>query len=301
MAQYRVHHKTVYHYESDVATSHQCLHLEPLGAPTQILHRFRLNVSPDPGEIQRGRDYFGNSFHSFDISEPHRALEVETRSDVSVLPRDMAMPLLTPACSEAARLAHVHEDPLSLTASEFVLPSPRIPLLREAHDFAAPLLLPDRPVLDAALALCAKVKTSFRYKPGVTDASSPIQTLLKLGQGVCQDFSHFTISCLRSHGIAAAYMSGYIRTNPPPGRPRLVGADASHAWVTVLVPQLGWVEIDPTNNCLVGEDHISVGRGRDYGDLSMIRGSILGGGLQTIRVAVTVEPIEERVAVARPL
>jgi transglutaminase-like putative cysteine protease len=291
MANYRVHHKTVYDYETDVAMSHHSARLEPLNSWGQTLHSFRLLVDPEPRDMVRRADYFGNAAHFFSISEPHRHMEVEAFCNVTVHPRGQLMPVLTPTSAEvraAMRGAATHE---LVQASEFVLPSPRIPFLDESFDFARDVLGDERPVLDAALALCGKIHASFKFKPGVTDASSPIEALLKHGQGVCQDFAHFAISCLRSHGIPAAYISGYLRTIPPPGKARLVGADASHAWISIFIPRMGWVDLDPTNNCLVQEDHIAVARGRDYGDLSLIRGSILGGGAQTMQVAVTVEPV----------
>ncbi|HNX05838.1 MAG TPA: transglutaminase family protein [Opitutales bacterium] len=290
MAHYRVHHKTIYDYDSDVATSHLSAHLEPLSAWGQTVHSFRLAIDPDPRDLVRRMDYFGNFAHFFTISEPHRHLEVDALSFVSVHPRSQIMPELTPSCAEVRRQMLGASNEL-LQAAEFTLASPRVPIIDEAHAFAGDVILPERPVLSAAIALCAKIHASFKFKPGVTDSSSPITDLLRHKQGVCQDFAHFAIACLRAHGIPAAYMSGYIRTNPPPGRPRLVGVDASHAWISIFIPQIGWVDLDPTNNCLVQDDHITVARGRDYGDVSLIRGSILGGGAQTIRVAVTVEPL----------
>jgi transglutaminase-like putative cysteine protease len=291
MAHYRIHHKTIYDYESDVAASHLSAHLEPLNAWGQTLHAFRLLVDPEPRDMVRRVDYYGNAAHFFTINEPHRHLEVETLCSVTVHPRSPLMPELTPTCAEVRREMRNAASKEFVQASEFSMPSPRIPLLPETLDFASGVFCDDRPMLDAALALCDKIHASFKFMPGVTDASSPIEALLRHGQGVCQDFAHFAISCLRGHGIPAAYVSGYLRTNPPPGRMRLVGADASHAWISILMPQMGWVDLDPTNNCLVQEDHIAVARGRDYGDVSLIRGSILGGGAQTMRVAVTVEPV----------
>ena len=291
MAHYRIHHKTIYDYESDVATSHLSARLEPLNAWGQTLHSFRLIVDPEPREMVRRLDYFGNTAHFFTVSELHRHLEVEALSSVTVHPRSPVMAELTPTCAQVRELLRSDIQREYLQAAEFVLPSERIPILEEAADFAAPILTDDRPVLDAALALCDKIHASFKFKAGVTDASSPIEVLLKHRQGVCQDFAHFALACLRSRGIPAAYVSGYLRTLPPPGKQRLVGVDASHAWVSVMIPQIGWVDMDPTNNCLVQEDHIAIARGRDYGDVSLIRGSILGGGAQTIRVAVTVEPL----------
>ena len=291
MAHYRVHHTTIYDYESDVATSHLSARLEPLNSWCQTLHSFRLLVTPEPRDTVRRVDYFGNAAHFFTISETHRHFEVEAISSVTVHPRSPLMASLTPTCKEVREILRGNTLDEHMQASEFTLYSKRIQFLKAAADFAAPILTDDRPVLDASLALCSKIHDSFRFKAGVTDANSPIETLLKHGQGVCQDFAHFAIACLRTHGIPAAYMSGYIRTIPPAGKPRLAGADASHAWISVMIPQIGWVDLDPTNNCLVNEDHISVARGRDYDDVSLIRGSILGGGTQTIRVAVTVDPL----------
>lgn len=290
MAHYRIHHKTVYDYENDVAVSHHSAHLEPLNSWGQTLHSFHLTTDPSPGEITRRSDYFGNAEHFFTISEPHRHLEVETMSLVTVHARNDPLPQLTPTCAEVRQLMRKSASPELMQASEYLLSSPRVPLLDKAREFSQGLFTEDRPVLDSALALCDRIHATFKFKPGVTDVNSPIESLFTNMQGVCQDFAHLAISCLRSHGIPAAYLSGYIRTIPPAGKPRLVGADASHAWVAVMIPQIGWIPLDPTNNCLASEDHIAVARGRDYGDVSLIRGSIYGGGAQTIRVFVTVDP-----------
>jgi transglutaminase-like putative cysteine protease len=291
MAHYRVYHKTIYDYEGDVATSHLSARLEPRNAWGQSMHSFRLTIDPEPREIIRRTDYFGNAVHFFTICEPHRHLEVDAQSCVTVHPKSPIMPALTPTCASVRAAMENATSSELLQATEFCRFSPRIPFLQEAKDFSAPIMTDNRPVLEAVLALCDKIHSSFKFKPGVTDASSPVEVMLKHGQGVCQDFAHFAIACLRAYGIPAAYMSGYIRTTPPPGRPRIIGADASHAWISVMIPQIGWVDADPTNNCLVQEDHIAIARGRDYSDVSLIRGSILGGGMQTMRVAVTVEPV----------
>lgn len=292
MAHYKVHHRTEYTYDSDVAVSHLSAHLEPLTVWGQTLHSFRLSIDPEPRDLVRRTDYFGNAAHFFTLCEPHSHLEVDAFSSVTVHSRAPVMPGITPTCAQVQAQMHEAATQELLQASEFCLESPRVPLIPESRDFAAPLFSPDRPVLEAAIELCEKIHSTFRFRPGVTDASSPITDLVRLGSGVCQDFAHFAISCLRSQGIPAAYMSGYLRTIPPPGKPRLIGADASHAWISIMIPQIGWVDLDPTNNCVVQEDHITVARGRDYGDVSLIRGSILGGGRQQIKVAVTVEPVQ---------
>ncbi len=291
MALYEIQHRTAYQYASTVSTSHHAVRIEPLNGWGQTLHSFEFSVSPEPRDLVRKLDYFANPARFFSLTEPHQRLVVEGRSRVSVHPRAEIMAALTPTCEEVRRLMHTHRSTASLYATAFVYPSPRVPTLAQARDFAEHILQPDRPYLEAATALARKIHSSFAFKAGVTDAYTPIVDFLKAGKGVCQDFAHFMIACLRACALPAAYVSGYIRTNPPPGRPRLTGADASHAWVSIFIPDLGWVDIDPTNNTLVAEDHIAVARGRDYGDVSLIRGSILGGGAQDIHVAVTVDPI----------
>lgn len=295
MALYSIHHRTTYDYESIVSSSHHAARVEPLNGWGQTLHTVEFSVQPEPRDLIRKLDYFGNPARFFSVTEPHQQLVVEARSRVSVQARPEIMAPLTPTCTQVRDLLRQTQAP-SLYATAFTFASPRVPLLKEARAFAEPLLGDNRPFLEAAMELTVKIHSTFKFKAGVTDAYTPVLDFYKAGQGVCQDFAHFMIACLRACGMPAAYVSGYIRTNPPPGKPRLVGADASHAWVSIYVPQIGWVDLDPTNKCSVGEDHIAVARGRDYGDVSLIRGSILGGGSQVIRVEVTVEPVQAAAA-----
>ncbi|MDP0501480.1 MAG: transglutaminase family protein [Verrucomicrobiota bacterium JB022] len=293
MALYRIRHTTTYEYGGAVTSSHQVARVEPLQGWGQVLHRFDFRVSPEPRDLIRRLDYFQNPVRFFSVFEPHPRLEVEAVSLVSVQRRTPVMSKLTPTCGEVRAEMRAPSSADALAAADFTYESPRIPLLKDARDFAQSTLADDRPVLEATLALAQKIFRTFKFMPGVTNAYSPISDFIKARKGVCQDFAHFMIACLRACGLPAAYVSGYIRTIPPPGKERLVGADASHAWVSIYVPQLGWVDVDPTNNVAVKEDHIVVARGRDYADVSLLRGTILGGGPQLIRVAVTVEPLED--------
>lgn len=290
MALYHIRHTTTYDYSAAVTSSHQAARIEPLNGAGQVVHNFSFKVTPEPRDIIRRIDYYGNPVRFFSLNEPHTQLVVEGQSRVTVKPRATLLAQLSPTCGEV-RQSLARPRPDQLEAVSFTYASPRIPIMTEAREFAQNSLADNRPMLEAALALSRKIHQHFAFKAGITDAYSPISTFLKARKGVCQDFAHFMIACLRACELPAAYMSGYIRTIPPPGRPRLVGADASHAWVAVYIPPLGWVEIDPTNNLLAGEDHITVARGRDYGDVSLLRGTILGGGSQVIKVAVNVEPV----------
>jgi transglutaminase-like putative cysteine protease len=216
MALYEIQHRTAYQYASTVSTSHHAVRIEPLNGWGQTLHSFEFSVSPEPRDLVRKLDYFANPARFFSLTEPHQRLVVEGRSRVSVHPRAEIMAALTPTCEEVRRLMHTHRSTASLYATAFVYPSPRVPTLAQARDFAEHILQPDRPYLEAATALARKIHSSFAFKAGVTDAYTPIVDFLKAGKGVCQDFAHFMIACLRACALPAAYVSGYIRTKPPP-------------------------------------------------------------------------------------
>lgn len=297
MALYRVTHTTAYWHDTPASAAWQSLHLQPRHEGTQHCNAFELEISPHPGDLAARTDFFGNKQHFFTLREPHEELSITSRSvvrrDEPVLP----MHGLTPTLAAARTLlpaAIANED---FTLEQFRHASPLVPLLPEAARLTAELTgelnAENTPLFTWLAEWGDRFHGKFTFDPEATEISTPLAEVLQNRRGVCQDFAHVMISCLRQQGLPAAYVSGYLLTQPPPGQPRLVGADASHAWVSVYVPGTGWVDYDPTNACLVGTGHIVVARGRDYFDVSPIQGIFSGGGDHALDTGVTVEPIEE--------
>jgi len=284
-----------------VALSHQLLHLTPRALPWQTLHSHHIAIEPQPGENAEREDDFGNPVRQVLLATPHQTLTVRAESGVSVTPRADAAAAAPPSAWDALR-EHLHSidrTPL-LEPVQFLYESPQVECLAELAAYAAPSFPPRRRVLDAALELAGRIHGDFEFDPKATSVSTPLAEVMRLRRGVCQDFAHLMIGCLRALGLAARYVSGYLLTVPPPGRARLVGADASHAWVSIYCGErAGWVDIDPTNNCIVDDAHVTLGWGRDFGDVTPMRGVILGGGTQTLAVRVTVTPVQETVEPAR--
>ena len=284
MTRLRVLHRTTYTYVDPVELGAHLLHLRPRIVPHQTLHAFAIDVggATDP-RLTHGHDHYGNPVSWLFLSGLHGALVVESRAEVEVAPRPI--PDQTPAWERVAAAA------VSASASEFLFASPRVPHLTQAHTWAASSLPPGRPVLAGVLDLMHRFKTEFQFDPTATTVSTSVARVLELRAGVCQDFAHVMIAGLRTHGIPARYVSGYLRTVPPPGKPRLVGADQSHAWVGVwLGPDQGWIDVDPTNQIVVQDGHVVLGWGRDYSDVSPVRGVLLGGGEHTLKVSVDIAP-----------
>ena len=287
-----VTHETRYRYSSPVVLSQQLLHLTPRALPWQSCHAHQLAVEPTASEMTEREDYYGNRTASLVIALPHDALIVRAASSVTVEPR-ARVALAAPKVSwEAARarLNALDAAPLAEPA-EFLFDSPHVERSRELGDYAVKSFTARRAILESASDLARRIHRDFKFDRTATSVSTPLRQVLKQKSGVCQDFAHLMIGCLRSIGLAARYVSGYILTAPPPGRPRLVGADASHAWASVYCGErAGWIDIDPTNNCIVDDAHVTLGWGRDFADVTPMRGVILGGGAQTLAVRVTVSP-----------
>ncbi|MFT4172392.1 MAG: transglutaminase family protein [Rhodocyclaceae bacterium] len=289
---YRIEHLTTYTYEEPVGLSYQIAHLRPLDTPWQRCHSHTLDVTPTPQARGEGEDYFGNAVCRFELAKPHAKLRILARSEVDVT-RGAAPHIDAIEWEEAAR--HFDQPILALpderAASEFVFDSPHAPVSEGALAFAARHFTPGRPLLKAVDSLMHAIHDEFEYDPDATHIGTPVEELLSLGRGVCQDFAHLMIAAIRAMGLPARYVSGYLLTAPPPGQARLVGADASHAWVSVFVPGTGWLEFDPTNAVRPGDEHIVLAYGRDFADVSPLRGVILGGGSHELDVAVTVTPL----------
>jgi transglutaminase-like putative cysteine protease len=288
---YSVRHLTTYDYEDQVSVSHHILRLTPHNSARQTCLRNAIAVLPHPVDRSRHFDYFGNATVAFTLLEPHQRLAVEATSELEV-----AAPLLPDFTAsppwETVRdsLAFARNDE-ELSAYQFVFDSPRIEAGSKLEDYAQKSFPPARPLLDAVLDLTQRINHDFRFDNKATEVSTPVETFFEKRRGVCQDFSHLEIACLRSLGLPARYVSGYLRTLPPPGQPRLVGADASHAWCSVWSPGAGWVDFDPTNNCVISDSHITLACGRDYDDVSPIHGVLLGGARHNLETSVDVLPL----------
>jgi transglutaminase-like putative cysteine protease len=288
----RVQHDTRYHYDRPVEVAHHSAWLRPRDTEVQQVQRWSLTIDPLPDSaVQESRDAFGNWRHGFGHSRVHKVLTVSSQFQVVLAAPPALDASHSPPWQEVVQALRYRAGFTQPDAVEFVLPShfsPHAPVLAA---YAADLFTPGRPLLDGALALMDRVHTRMVYKPHSTDVATDALQALAQGQGVCQDFAHLMIGALRSLGLAARYVSGYLLTHPPEGQPRLLGADASHAWAAVWCPLHGWVALDPTNNITVGQDHVTLAWGRDYADVAPLRGVIRGGGLAPPEVGVTVEPI----------
>jgi transglutaminase-like putative cysteine protease len=288
-------HETQYRYSSPVVLSQQLLHLTPRALPWQRCDAHEISVEPSANEMTEREDYYGNRTASLVIAVPHPALVVRAASTVSVEPRARAALAAPRASWEAvrARLSALDAPPL-VEPAEFLFDSPHVERSRELADYAVKSFTARRAILESALDLARRIHKDFKFDRTATSVSTPLKQVLKQKSGVCQDFAHLMIGCLRSIGLATRYVSGYILTAPPPGRPRLIGADASHAWASLYCGErVGWIDIDPTNNCLVDDAHVTLGWGRDFADVTPMRGVILGGGTQALSVRVTVSPAVE--------
>lgn len=290
VTRYEIEHRTCYTYDFPIGVSAHLAHLVPKEGPLQRLENFLLRIDPHPADLSEAIDYFGNRSHFFSLHELHEQLEVTANSRLVRDEPEPPNPESGPTCSECAE--EIRQRPFfnNENVGEFCYASRHVPLLGESRDFAADVLAADKPVVAAARDLMGKIYSVFTFDPEATDLSTPVEKVLQIRKGVCQDFAHVMLSCLRSHGLAARYVSGYLLTHPPEGKERLVGADASHAWVSLYVPGHGWVDLDPTNNCRVRNEHIVVAHGRDFRDVSPVRGHFVGSGLHQLDVAVTVFP-----------
>jgi transglutaminase-like putative cysteine protease len=291
---YHLIHRTKYFYEGSVTVSHHLARLAPRTLPGQRCPWHELEIHPVP--VGRGVhvDSFGNTAAYFEIEGKHEALEVTARSLVEVFVGSLPVPSATPSWESVKAACHVEKLTPGSDAGAFRFASPMVPLGREFAAYARTDFPAGRPVLEGVVALTNRVFTDFRFDPRATDVTTPVMEVLKKRAGVCQDFAHLMLACLRSLGLPARYVSGYLETAPPLGKSRLVGADASHAWVSVFCgEEAGWVDADPTNNVLPGERHITVAWGRDFSDVSPLRCVTLGAGGQYLEVAVDVIPVKE--------
>ena len=281
---YQISHRTLYTYDSPVTVAHYIARLEPRPLPTQSCPWHEINIRPRPACRAEGRsDAFGNTGVYFEVEGTHAELEVVARSYVRLKPRPLPEPAATPPWESIRGACRGDQWNADTAAGEFAWPSPLIPLAEEFAAYAAPSFRPGRPVLEAVCDLNRRIFTDFSFDPKATSVSTPLKEVLAKRRGVCQDFAHFMTGCLRVLGLPARYMSGYIRTTPPPGQARLVGADASHAWVSVYCGGARWVDLDPTNNVVVGDGHVTLAWGRDFSDVTPMRGVILEAANRNLR------------------
>lgn len=295
---YHVLHETRYEYAHPVSLSRQLLHLTPRECAWQTVVGHDIVAEPAPSAMHTRLDYFGNTVRQFTLETPHQELLVRAESLVDIVPRAAARLLDdSPAWEDVAAALAYGAEPVLLEATACLWESPYTRIKHQLADYARTCFKPGTPVLVGAKALTQRIFTEFKYDPKATTVGTPLLEAFEAKRGVCQDFAHVMISCLRSIGLSARYVSGYLLTQPPPGKPRMIGADASHAWVAVYCPRDDgdglWVDFDPTNNVLPDTQHITIAWGRDFGDVTPLRGVILGGDTQPPEVAVTVTPVEE--------
>ena len=284
-----VSHVTEYHYSARVELGQHVAHLTPRADDRQSVNRCELRIDPLPNNLRNGTDAFGNVRSHFSIFSPHDQLRVEALSELRI--RDQFPdqdPADSPAWEGVRDSLQYRAGAPYLPASEFVFASPYVPRERELAHYALASFAPDRPLALAAIELMHRVHADFRYRPASTEISTPVVQAFRERTGVCQDFSHVMIGCLRSIGLSARYVSGYLGPRAAPDKRRPIGADASHAWVSVFCPILGWVDLDATNDVIPRQNHVTVALGRDYGDVAPLRGVIRGGGEHKLTVAVRV-------------
>jgi transglutaminase-like putative cysteine protease len=289
---YRIVHRTAYKYKYPVSVGNHVACLKPRSLPRHRLARNELHIEPSPATFTERVDYFGNHLCFFTIEEPHNELVVEARSVVIMEQNGSLYPPQSPPLEEAVRMLQEDHDPEALDAFQFKFESPRIRLRPEFASYAVESFAGGQPMHEGLLDLTARIHRDFRFESKSTTVRTPVEEVFRKRRGVCQDFAHVQIACLRSIGLSARYVSGYLRTYPPPGQPRLVGADASHAWVSAYCPGAGWLDMDPTNNVVPSDGHVTIAWGRDFGDVSPLHGLILGGGVHTLKVAVDLEAVE---------
>jgi transglutaminase-like putative cysteine protease len=288
---YRVTHVTEYSYAEQVTQCFNEAHLAPRDAPHQHCLSNHLSIDPLPADHTQREDFFGNRVDYFSIEQPHTRFALTATSEIQ-LDSDLLESAATNATTwnEVRDRLHSPDEPALVEQRQFILDSPLIPAMSELADYATASFSLGRPLMQAVHELMERIHQEFRYDPGFTRISTPLSAVLHHRRGVCQDFAHLAIGCLRAMGLAARYVSGYLETTPPPGKERVLGADASHAWFSVFLPESGWIDFDPTNNQMPLQQHITTAWGRDFSDVTPMKGVIFGGGSEhELKVSVDVE------------
>jgi transglutaminase-like putative cysteine protease len=288
---FRINHVTRYEYAEAVSLCHSIAHLKPPQTPRQRCLSSQIRVDPWPAVHREHEDFFGNRVSYFSIQQAHETLEVRAQSEVEVMAPTLPKPESTQPWERIVDRLHDRYDEPMTNLRIFTLPSPLVPSNADGCAYAAESFPPGRPILEAAIDLMGRIYRDFVYDPASTTIATPLTEVMEQRKGVCQDFAHVAIAGLRGLGLAARYVSGYLETLPPPGQVKLQGADASHAWFSVLIPHLGWVDFDPTNDQIPSEQHITTAVGRDFQDVTPMRGIFYGGGTHELRVAVDVNRV----------
>jgi transglutaminase-like putative cysteine protease len=299
MITYRIAHTTEYHYSEPASLSYNEARLLPRSFATPLFAQqvtdHKLEVEPEWRDARGRQDSFGNHVVYFTMRRPHSVMRINVINEVTIEP---SLPpadfpgyaAQSPAWEQVrARLA---ADRAQLPYREFMLDSPLVRLFDDGAAYAVPSFTPGRPILEAAFDLMHRIHTDFAYEPGTTTITTPLPEVYAAKRGVCQDFAQFMLACLRSQGLACRYVSGYIENRPPPGQEKLLGSDASHAWVALYVPERGWIDFDPTNAKIATDQHITLGWGRDFSDVTPLKGIFFGGGKNELSVAVDVRRID---------
>ncbi len=299
MIAYHVLHQTRYRYADEVVSSHNEAHLLPRALATQTPNNVQLRIDPTPDSVRWHKDYYGNDVVFFNLQTAHRELTIRTESDVAIDPAPRFDSARSMPWEKVAETVRLPRDPAALEAFEYVFDSPFVAASEALAAYARPSFAPGRPLAEAALDFAHRIHGEFHYDPEATTLDTPVEDALRERHGVCQDFAHVMIGGLRSLGLPARYVSGYLksrRKTKPDAKPaaegELVGSEASHAWVAVWCPALGWIEVDPTNDLVPSDRHIVLAWGRDYDDVSPVKGVTLGGGSHTVEVTVEVQPVE---------
>jgi transglutaminase-like putative cysteine protease len=290
---YKITHRTTYKYKYPVSVGNHVACLQPRNLGHFQQAESQIHIFPTPITRTERVDFFGNTLCFFTIQEPHTELIVEARSAVTLAIQPASLPGSTIPWEQVAESLPLDDSPHGLEAFQFSFESPRIRIRPEFAAYARQSFTTGRPMPESLRDLTARIHRDFRFDSKSTNVRTPPEEVFKKRRGVCQDFAHVQIACLRSINLAARYVSGYLRTYPPPGKPRLIGADASHAWVSAYCPGIGWLDVDPTNDVVPSDGHVTLAWGRDYGDVSPLRGLVHGGGSNTLKVAVDMEPVTE--------
>lgn len=290
---YQVIHITDYIYEFPATLCHNLLFQIPQDSEFQKVEKYSCEISPKPSSEVEREDFFGNKYLYFSVERSHKKLTVTSQSILELFsPSWIGVdPKTTSPWEEVVDWLHTTDA--SNDIRQFYLESDHVMFIEGIREYALKSFTPGRPIMEAALDLNTRIFKDFAFTPGFTDISTPLQKVFDHKKGVCQDFAHFSLACLRILGLSARYVSGYIETIPPPGKPKLIGSDASHAWIAIYIPEQGWVELDATNNLLVNDKHIRVAVGRDFADVTPLKGIVYSGSEQEMKVSVDVTNLEE--------
>ena len=289
---FQIKHITLYEYPLPASLCHNIVYQVPGNNDFQRVDKFNYQIHPEPNYLVKRQDFFDNGYLYFSVQKSHQKLSVEVTSEVEVAsPKWINLsPEKTKAWEDVVTWLHSTEAENEIR--QFYLESAHIVPVPGIKEYALQSFTPRRPIMEAMLDLNGRIFRDFKFTPGFTDISTPLADVFEYRKGVCQDFAHFALACTRSIGLSARYVSGYIETLPAPGKPRLTGADASHAWIALYIPEVGWVEFDATNNLLVNDKHIRVAFGRDFADVVPLKGIVYSGGGQRMMVSVDVREVE---------